>query len=68
MPAALPDALKRAYLAAELIKPFDPNAYGVLAGRFLELVTTDQGSKKKNLDQALKDIGNRSRHIAKVRT
>jgi len=56
VPAALPEAIKRAYLAAERIKPLDPNAYGVLAGRFLELVTTDQGSKKKKLEHALKDI------------
>jgi hypothetical protein len=56
IPAALPDPIKRAYLAAERIKPVDPNAYGVLAGRMLELIATDQGSKKKKLDQALKDI------------
>ena len=56
VPAVLPEVIKRAYLAAERIKQLDPNAYGVLTGRFLELVMIDQGSKKKNLEHALKDI------------
>ena len=58
-PAALPDTIKRAYLAAERIKCFDPNAYGVLAGRMLELVAQDQGSVKTNLDAALVDLKKR---------
>lgn len=56
IPSALPDSIKRAYLAAERIKPLDPNAYGVLAGRMLELIAADQGSKEKKLDHALRDI------------
>lgn len=56
VPAALPDEIKRAYLAAERIRPIDANAYGVLAGRMLELVAKDQGSRKKKLDAALKDM------------
>jgi hypothetical protein len=60
VPEALPDSIKRAYLAAERIKCFDANAYGVLAGRLLELITIEQGSKKK-LSLALKDISNKGK-------
>lgn len=54
--AALPPEIKRAYLAAERIKPMDSNAYGVLAGRMLELIVKHQGIRKEKLDAALKDM------------
>lgn len=52
-PDGLPTAVKAAYDRALALRKRDPNAYGVLLGRVLELVCEDRQAKGRRLHQQL---------------
>lgn len=56
-PRGMPDPIGAAYRAAERVKPIDPNAYGVLLGRVLELTCRDRGAEGEDLFHRLEDLG-----------
>lgn len=55
----LPTQIQAAVDAAERVKSVDPNAYGVLVRRGLEVVCQDRGAKGRNLHDRLKDLGDK---------
>lgn len=59
MPLGLPASLQKPFEAAAKVKSIDPNAYGVLVGRLLELVCADRGAKGKNLSDKLSNLAER---------
>ena len=66
-PAGLPDEIGRAYDAARKVRNVDPNAYGVLLGRLLELVCQDRNATGKSLGNKLKDLASRHEIPDKLR-
>ena len=58
-PVGLPPKLQSAYLAALKVKAIDPNAFGVLIGRLLELTCIDRSAQGKTLNEGLKDLAAR---------
>ncbi|MCA8998128.1 MAG: DUF4145 domain-containing protein [Planctomycetaceae bacterium] len=57
MPRGLPQHLHSAWEAAERVKSIDANAYGVLGGRLLDLVCTDQKATGETLFKRLNNLG-----------
>lgn len=55
----LPRTIERAYQAALRVRQIDPNAYGVLAGRLLDLVCEDRHASGDTLDQRLKSLADK---------
>ena len=55
-PMGLPDTIRKAFAAAQSVKTIDPNAYGVLLGRVLELVCLDRKAQGNTLAEQLKDL------------
>jgi hypothetical protein len=53
----LPTHIRSAVSATERVKAVDPNAYGVLVRRGLELLCEDRGAHGRNLHDRLKDLG-----------
>ena len=53
VPKGLPENIKKEFETAQRLRGIDPNAYGVHAGRVLELVCQDRGAKGKFLGQQL---------------
>ena len=53
----LPPQIQTAFEDAERVKTVDPNAYGVLVRRGLELVCRHRGAKGRTLHDQLKDLG-----------
>src|ERR1700733_7235490 len=47
----LPKKIDQGYQAAQRVRNIDPNAYGVLLGRVLDLVCEDRGATSGTLDQ-----------------
>jgi len=58
-PLGMPLKLGSAYQAAVRVKSIDPNAFGVLVGRLLELVCIDRNAKGKTLNEGLSDLAAR---------
>jgi hypothetical protein len=58
-PRGLPEKVRKAYDAANKVRNIDPNAYGVLLGRVLELVSEDREAKGNNLAAKLHDLSSR---------
>lgn len=56
MPQGLPEAIQKAYDAANKVKAIDVNAYGVLIGRVLELICEDRNAEGKFLGERLADL------------
>jgi hypothetical protein len=59
LPTALPPKVRIGYQAAVKVRSIDPNAYGVLLGRVLELLCEDRSAKGDTLYTKLEDLGNR---------
>jgi hypothetical protein len=57
--AGLPPEVEREYQAAQKVKGVSPNAYAVLLGRLLELVCTDRGATKGDLNRRLAELASR---------
>lgn len=55
-PDGLPDVIAKAVEAARRVRSIDPNAYGVLIGRVLELMCRDQKAEGKTLSDQLNDL------------
>lgn len=55
----LPDAISKAYAAAQKVKAIDSNAFAVLLGRVLDLVCIDKQAVGDTLYERLKDIANK---------
>ena len=55
-PIGLPPTIQQEFDAALRVRSVNPNAYGVLLGRLLELVCNDRGAKKGNLGVRLKKL------------
>ena len=62
----LPTQIQAAVDAAERVKAVDPNAYGVLVRRGLEIVCQDRGAKGRNLYDRLKDLGDKNEIPARL--
>jgi len=58
-PVGLPESISRAYDAALEVRSIDPNAYGVLLGRVLELVCLDRGASGRSLGRKLGNLSSR---------
>jgi hypothetical protein len=58
-PAGLPRAIHQGYEAATRVRGIDPNAYGVLLRRVLELVCEDRQAQGRNLNDKLQDLADR---------
>lgn len=58
-PIGLPRKLSKAYDAALRVRDIDPNAYGVLLGRVLELVCDDRGASGRSLNDRLAMLAER---------
>jgi hypothetical protein len=58
-PEGLPDPIAKAFTAAQRVRNIDANAYGVLAGRVLELVCVDKNAEGKFLGNKLDDLARR---------
>ncbi len=58
-PEGLPDRISKAYEASQKVRTVDPNAYGVLAGRVLELVCIDRGAEGHFLGNKLADLASK---------
>ena len=58
-PRGLPERIARAWNAATKVRSIDPNAYGVLVGRVLELVCDDRNAHGNSLAAKLKDLSTR---------
>lgn len=56
IPAGLPEAIAKAYNAAELVKSIDVNAYATLLRRLLEMVCYDRQAASGTLDKMLQDL------------
>lgn len=65
-PLGMPPKLESAYQAAVRVKSIDPNAFGVLVGRLLELVCIDRSAKGKTLNEGLSDLAARGEIPAKL--
>jgi hypothetical protein len=65
-PAGLPSVIQRAYDAAQSVRSIDPNAYGVLLGRVLELVSIDRKAEGKFISHQLDDLANKGEIPAKL--
>jgi len=59
LPAGLPDAVSKAYEAAQRVKNIDANAFGVLLRRAMEIVCKDRGAKGQTLSHQLHDLSQR---------
>lgn len=66
MPAGLPDAISKAYDAAQRVKNIEANAFGVLLRRVMEIVCIDRGAQGRNLSQQLQDLAGRGEIPAKL--
>lgn len=55
-PRNLPPAIRKELESASQVRNLNPNAYGVLLGRVLELVCNDRGALKGNLLARLKEL------------
>lgn len=60
VPLGLPKHIKKAYEAAQRIRNIDPNSYGVLLGRLLEMICEDKNAKGETLNECLKDLATRN--------
>ncbi len=58
-PTGLPTKVAKAYEAALRVKTVDPNAYGVLMGRLLEIVCDSHNASGKTLNEKLDDLRKR---------
>jgi hypothetical protein len=56
IPIGLPISIEKAYEAAIKVKQIDANAYGVLAGRLLEMICEDRKAKGNDLSSKLSDL------------
>lgn len=56
-PTALPPRVMSSYQAAVKVRGIDPNAYGVLLGRVLELLCEDRKADGDTLYKKLEDLG-----------
>ncbi len=65
-PQGLPDTIKKAYEAANKVRPIDTNAYAVLIGRLLELICEDRNASGKFLSDRLTDLANKGEIPAKL--
>ncbi len=52
----LPPKVRKAYEAAQKVRNIDPNAYGVLLGRVLDIVCEDREASGDTLDKRLKNL------------
>ncbi len=59
MPRGLPPKIKKGYEAAQRVRNVDPNAYGVLLGRVLEMVCGDRNASGDTLEQRLQCLSTR---------
>lgn len=59
MPAGLPEAISKAYEAAQRVKNVEANAFGVLLRRVMELVCHDRGAQGRDLNRQLQDLAQR---------
>jgi hypothetical protein len=59
-PEGLPEPIAKAFSAAQRVRNVDPNAYGVLAGRVLELVCVDRKAEGHFLGNKLDDLAKRN--------
>lgn len=62
----LPKGIEKAYQSALRIRKFDANAYGVLAGRLLDLVCQDREANGDTLDQRLRNLAEKGEIPAKL--
>lgn len=66
IPVGLPEPIHRGYEAALRVRSIDGNAYAVLIGRVVEMVTTDRGATGRYLNDRLKDLASRGEIPAKL--
>jgi Domain of unknown function (DUF4145) len=59
LPSGLPEKVKIAYEAAVKAKGIDPNAYAVLLGRVLELLSEDRGATGKTLFKKIENLADK---------
>lgn len=60
IPPGLPPKVKKAYEAALRVRGVDPNAFGVLLGRVLELVCEDRAAEGRYLGHKLDNLAKRA--------
>jgi hypothetical protein len=58
-PLGLPKTIDTAYESALRVKPIDPNAFGVLLGRVLDLIVVDRKAEGKTLHEKLTDLASK---------
>ncbi len=71
VPAGLPEAIVKAYNAAEQVKSIDVNAYATLLRRLLEMICHDRSAKPATLAQMLQELadkGEMPQNLVKVAT
>jgi hypothetical protein len=66
IPVGLPPTIKVAYEAALKVRPIDPNAYGVLVGRVLEMVCVDRNARATDLNSRLEDLAAKGEIASKL--
>ena len=65
-PEGLPPSIAKAFTATQRVRNVDPNAYGVLAGRVLELVCVDRNAQGHFLGHKLDDLAKRGEIPSKL--
>ena len=66
LPEGLPAKISKAYEDALQVRSVNPNAYGVLSGRVLELVCIDRGAAGRFLGNKLADLASKGEIPAKL--
>jgi hypothetical protein len=59
LPLGLPEEIKKAYEAALKVRTIDPNAFGVLIGRTIEMVCVDREASGRFLSDKLKSLADK---------
>ena len=59
IPLGLPDSIEKGFRSALRIQAVDPNAYGVLLGRVVDLVCSDRKAEGSTMFERLEDLADR---------
>ena len=66
IPSGLPSSIEKAFLASIKVKSIDPNAFGVLIGRVIELVCADRAAEGHTLNEQLKNLASKGEIPSKL--
>lgn len=65
-PAGMPPAIAKAFEAARRVRGIDANAYGVLIGRLLDMITADRKAEGDTLAKKLEDLAKKGEIPARL--